>query len=182
MALRGRDGGGQHFLRQHPPGVIGEHHRGRIRKSGLHMLEDGLVSLLRRGRRGIAIHPQHLLPSRKDSCFGGVTAPGSLTRQGSIPFSASRSSRACFSRSQPAKPTTVTRAPSAARFMATLAAPPGTVPFRAGAHHGDGGLRRDAVNIAPEVAIQHDIADHQHRNASPPRFNQGQQLTSGAAH
>src|SRR5271165_5004632 len=54
-----------------------------------------------------------------------VCAFGVAVKHGSIPCSATSDSSLCCSGSLPAKPTSVTRAPSWARFMAALAAPPG---------------------------------------------------------
>ncbi len=73
--------------------------------------------------------------------------------------------------------TDVTRAPSCARFMATLAAPPGLSSRSRGAHHRHRRLGRDALHLAPDVLVEHHVADDQHRDVAPARLDQGHDLT-----
>ena len=69
---------------------------------------------------------------------------------------------ACPASSAPTTDSSATLAPSAATLRATLAAPPRRSSDALDLHHRHRRLGRDAADLAEPVAVQHDVADHQH--------------------
>src|SRR5271157_1848458 len=84
-----------------------------------------------------------------------------------MPASANRDSIRSCSGSPPANPTRVTHAPSPARFIATLAGAARLFVLPGSSHHGHRRLGRDALDLAPDVLIEHHIANHQNWSIAP---------------
>ncbi len=92
----------------------------------------------------------------------------------STPAAVSNALNSRISPSLPQKPACATLTPRPTRFMATLAAPPGRA---GGAHrteHRNRRLGRNAVDIPPDGAIQHHVANHQDAKCGKSAFDQGE--------
>ena len=157
-----------HFLRQHAFRVIGEHHDCNLRQNGEGTLQQIVISDSRMNADGASVSSRIIcwLPERIRNLVV-VGAPVTVVSEGSTPASASSDSRRSCSRSPPANPTHRDARAQSRQIHGNIGCAARFLVLQGSSHHRHRRLGRDALDFAPDVLIEHHIADDQGRNIAP---------------